>query len=301
MPTVKGINSILFIADNAPDEAYALRRAVELAGAWCARLVVMDVLEVSAVEGAVLRRLHPLVGLQDKLLKAREEELNAMIAPYASSGLDIRIKVDTGRLHLEAVRSISRGGHKLLIKGAKGPVQEPRAIGPMDARLIRLCPCPVMILRDLPRGPVLAAVALDSSQGEEGRGDDALLRLANTLAAMNGTPLHLAHAWELPDAKVLRAVSSADESELLRLKIEEAHRALLDKMIARNPTISVIPHLLEGWASHTIPKLVEELQVELLVVGAARKEAQECPALGSILEVIIHQVGCSILVAKPSH
>jgi universal stress protein E len=300
MSTVKGINSILFIADNAPDEAYALRRAVELAGAWCARLVVMDVLEVSAVEGTVLRRLHPLVGLQEKLLKARAEELTAMVAPYASSGLDIRVKVDSGRLHLEAVRSITRGGHKLLIKGAKGPVQEPRAIGPMDARLIRLCPCPVMILRDLPRGPVLAAVALDSSLGEEGRSDDSLLRLAHTMAVMNDMPLHLAHAWELPDAKVLRAVSSADESKLLRAKIEAAHRELLEKMIARHPSIAATSHLLEGWASHTIPKLVSELQVELLVVGAARKGAEECPALGSILEVIIHQVGCSILVAKPS-
>jgi nucleotide-binding universal stress UspA family protein len=299
MTTVKGINSILFIADNAPDEGYALKRAVELAEAWRARLVVMDVLEVSALEGVVLRRIHHLVGLQEKLLQARKNELETMVAPYAASGLDIRVKVGTGRLHFEVVRAISRGGHKLLIKGAKGPAQEPRAIGPMDSRLIGLSPCPVMILREQPRGPILAAVALDTGYGEEGSVDSALLRLSDALARMNETSLHLAHAWELPDAKVLRAVSSADDTELLRVKIEEAHRALLEKMIECHPHIPVIPHLLEGWASHTIPRLVAELQVELLVIGSAQKGAGECPALGSILEVIIHQVGCSILVVKP--
>ncbi len=299
MSGIRGFNSILFIADNAPDEQYALRRAVEMASQWQARLVVMDVLELSALEGDVLRRVNPTVKLQERLLQAREEALHRMILPYASLGMDIRVRVGIGRLHTEAVRAISRGGHKLLIKGAKGPAQEPRAIGPMDSRLIRLSPCPVMILREQTRGAVLAAVALDTTHGDEGRGDNALLRVAHIFAAINDVPLHLVHAWELPDAKVLRAVSSADDSELLRDQIEDAHKALLEKMIARHPHIPVIPHLQEGWASHVVPKLIDELQVELLVIGAAGKEGLECPTMGSILEVILYQVRCSILVVKP--
>lgn len=299
MSSVKGITSILFIADSAPDEHYALRRAVAMATAWQARLVVMDVLELSSLEGDVLRRVNPAIKLQERLLRAREEALQTMIQPYASLGLDIRVKVGIGRLHLEAVRAISRSGHKLLVKGAKGPAQEPRAIGPMDSRLIRLSPCPVMILRERPPGPVLAAVALSTSHGEEGLVDSALLRLAHTFAVFDEVPLHLVHAWELPDAKVLRAVSSADDSELLREQIEGAHRALLEKMISRHPQIPVIPHLQEGWASHVVPKLIDELQVGLLVIGAAGKGGAECPTMGSILEVILYQAGCSILVVKP--
>ncbi|MCW9028930.1 MAG: universal stress protein, partial [Kangiella sp.] len=241
----------------------------------------------------------PGVKLQEKLLLAREAALQEMIRPHASTGLEIRVKVGIGRLHLEAVRAIRRSGHKLLIKGARGPAQDPRAIGPMDSRLIRLSPCPVMILRERVRGPILAAVALDTSHGNEGLGDDALIRLGHTFAAMNDLPLHVVHAWELPDAKVLRAVSSVDDSEFLRGQIELAHTGLLEKIIARHPHIPLIPHLQEGWASHVVPKLIDELQVELLVIGAEGKEGSECPTLGSILEVILYQVGCSILVVKP--
>jgi len=298
MPSIKGISSILFIADNAPDERYAFEKTVAIAHKFQARIVIMDVLELSALEGEAIREIHLIVNLQEKLLEVRTKELQDMIAPYLSSGLEMRIKVRIGRLHLEAVHAINRGGHKLLIKGAKGPKNHPQAIGPMDTRLIHHAHCPVLILRQQKPGPVISAVALGSTHGNDSQIEDLVYRFGDALADMSQTTLHLAHAWELPDEKILRAVGTENENELLRLKIKESHQALVNKMMARHPNIKASPHLLEGWASNVIPKLVDELQAGMLVMGFNQRNAQGNRVPGSILEVILHLITCSVMIVK---
>ncbi|MCW8825282.1 MAG: universal stress protein [Gammaproteobacteria bacterium] len=298
MTGIKGINSILFIADNAPDERYAFKKTVDFAQKFQARIVIMDVLELSALEGDVIRKVHSIANLQEKLLEVRTKELQDMIAPYLSSGVEMRIKVRIGRLHQEAVQAISRGGHKLLVKSIKGPKNHPQSIGPMDTRLIHHVPCPVLILRKHNPGPVISAVALTSNHGDESLIEDQVFRFGHALADMSQTTLHLAHAWELPDEKILRAVGTENENELLRLRIRESHQYLIDKMMARHPEIIASPHLLEGWASSVIPKLVDELQAGMLILGFNQRNVQGNMTPGSILEVILHLANCSIMIIK---
>ncbi len=299
MPGIKGINSIIFIADSAPDEDFALKRTMEIAKSWNARVMVMDVIELSTLEGDVLRSEYPQLKLQEKLLKAREEEIRNIIRPYTDQGTEIKIKVSTGRYHHAVIHAITRGGHKLLIKAPKGPKQEPGAIGPMDRRIISRAPCPVLLLRDIQATAILAAVALDQRHDPTLKSDDMLVRFASAVAEIRQVPLHLVHAWDLPDEKILRAVSSASESEHLKQKIEKAHQELLNKLLQRHPDTTATTHLVEGWASHIVPRLVKELNISLLVIGASQKEKSDYCRLGSISEVILQQVECSALIIKP--
>ena len=299
MPGIKGINSILFIADNAPEEDFALKRTMEIAKSWNARVVVMDVIELSTLEGDILRSEYPQMKMQEKLTAAREEELRCKIRPYADAGVEIKIKVSTGRYHHAVIRAITRSGHKLLVKAPKGPHQDPSTIGPMDRRIISRAPCPVLLLRDIQATAVLASLALDQRHDVTLKLDDTLVNFAMAISEIRQVPLHLVHAWELPDEKILKAVSSATESENLKHKIEKAHQRLLNNLLDRHPGITATSHLIEGWASHAVPKLVKDLDISLLVLGASQKERSDYCRIGSISEVILQQVSCSILIIKP--
>ena len=300
MSVIKGINGIAFIADNGPDEGYALRRTIELAREWNARVLVMDVIELGTLEGELLRNEYPDGRIQGRLVDARLEELREKTAPYADQGVEIKVKVSSGRYHHEVVRAIIKSGCRLLIKAPKGPKLDPGAIGPMDRRLIAGSPCPILLMRDIDASGVLASISLDSRHDLTLKSDKLVIEFADLAARMRRVPLHLVHAWELPDERILRAVSSAAESDHFRRRIEEAHQRLLDKFLGKHPQIDATLHLMEGWASNVVPDLVKDLDISLLVIGASRKEkADGCP-LGSILEVILSHTACSILITKPA-
>lgn len=299
MAGIKGINSIIFIADNAPEEDFALRRTMEIAKSWNARVMVMDVIELSTLEGDVIRRDYPQLKLQEKLTRAREDELKNKIRPYTEQGIEIKTKVTTGRYHHAVIHAITRGGHKLLIKAPKGPKQNPCAIGPMDRRIISRATCPVLLLRDIQATAVLASVALDQRHDPTLKRDDTIIDFASEVSAIRQVPLHLVHTWEVPDEKILRAVSSETESEHLKQSIERAHNDLLTSLLGRHPNLTATTHLLEGWASHIVPKLVKELDISFLVIGASQKDHIDSCRLGSISEVILQQIECSVLIIKP--
>lgn len=297
---MKGVNSILFVADGAPDERYALERAMIYAASWGSRLVVMDVIEIPALEATVLKSVYPQTNILERLHQSRSEELEAMVSSCRVAGCDVRVTVSSGRLHTEVVKRVTRGGHKLLIKAARGPAHNPRGMGPMDLRLIRLSPCSVMVLRETAEhsGVLLAAAALDGPRGVQEALEQRQLWFGRLLASQEGAALHLAHAWDIPDARVLRAVSSDTQNSELRDYIEETHSRLLTQLVASAQGVEITPHLLEGWASHVIPRLVEELKVEMLLLGSRESGADNCPSLGSILHVILHQVNCPVLICK---
>jgi universal stress protein E len=58
-------------------------------------------------------------------------------------------------------------------------------------------------------------------------------------------------------------------------------------------------HLLEGEAGILIPKLAEEQQIDLIVMGTVARTGIEGYFIGNTAETVLNHASCSVLSVKP--
>ena len=58
-------------------------------------------------------------------------------------------------------------------------------------------------------------------------------------------------------------------------------------------------HLVNGWARKEIPALIRELRADLVVMGTVARTGISGLLMGNTAEMILTQIDCSVLAAKP--
>jgi len=58
-------------------------------------------------------------------------------------------------------------------------------------------------------------------------------------------------------------------------------------------------HLIKGWARKEIPALIRELGADLVVMGSVARTGISGLLMGNTAEMILTQIDCSVLAAKP--
>src|SRR5579884_2606477 len=172
---------------------------------------------------SLMRDMPPGSALRERI-RARVEEKRRHLERVADrlreQGLDVRTSVRWDFPIFEAiVRQVLRSGPSLLIvpAGASGHARAPRgatginqgiaAAGPApltytDARLIEVCPCPLLLLRTeqvYREGPVVAAIDPGHAHDKPAELDDRIVAAAKTLSsALADAPVHVYHAVPPP-------------------------------------------------------------------------------------------------------
>ena len=109
--------------------------------------------------------------------------------------------------------------------------------------------------------------------------------------------VHLAGVVHYPSAYLLAGeyvpeVALADEREHMAADLKTAHAVLADK------GLNVIDHLVVGEPVDVITKLVEQLGIELLILGHPRSRSFALRWWrGSVDALLLERVRCSILIA----
>jgi nucleotide-binding universal stress UspA family protein len=156
-------------------------------------------------------------------------------------------------------------------------------------------------------------VALDWDPGnrENDRMNEQLLDMGLSLALSDFSELHLVHAWQLEHESFLRSpwTNLTDEEvdamvqderkkheDWLQALVTSATEALGDEVLGYlKPEI----HLLQGPASHAVPRCVRELGAELVVMGTVARTGIPGFIIGNTAERILTQLDCSVLAMKP--
>lgn len=143
---------------------------------------------------------------------------------------------------------------------------------------------------DAPYRSIAAAI-------DGGRGDERIVAVARTLAAMgNGADLSIVHVASVPPPMVgdlgysgwLGVGATIDPSPFL-----DAGRILLDE-IAQPGEEQV---LLDGYPADAVCQFVEDEKIELLVIGAHRGAGRL--ALGSFASYVGQHAPCPVLIVRP--
>ncbi|GAB3309869.1 universal stress protein [Geodermatophilus aquaeductus] len=192
----------------------------------------------------------------------------------------------------DALADAARGADLLVLgsRGVGGVVG--LVIGSTVTAVLTAPPCPVLVLPDpttavvRPRATVVAAV--------EGRpGDDAVLAVAFTEAAMRGTDLLAVHAWQ--DVALETALLSAGPLVDWAGVLADEQRVLAEALAGwreKEPDVTVREAVVRERPARAL--LAAGLTAELLVVGGRRHRG--LGRLGSTTHAVAHRAPCPIVV-----
>ena len=288
--------NILFVALGADPQTSALVSEAEaLVKANDADLTVYGV----APEAPKLQRALRLGDRDETVTEVVVGSLQNQLETLATTlGIPTaRVRVGVGPPPVEVVREVLRSDHDLVIVASDG--RDDRAA--IVRRILRLCPCPVWVLRpDFTGARVLAAVDPD----DDPRLNRLILHLAASQAERYRGELHAVHAWEPYGHSALVSGDYMPVSPRLITslvdEVERAHRrafeALLeDAGLDAKPTT----HLVDGPPVQAITGLIDRYGIDLLVMGSVGRSGMDGLIVGNTAEQVFGKVRCSMLVVKP--
>ncbi len=312
-----GFNDILLVLTADVDETAALGYAATLAEDHRSALTVVEVLTETSTD--VEQGVSSPDELEEQMSENRRRRLEALVARL-NVGLDIQTKVLVGRPHEAITREVVSNGRDLVLKATEGGngLKE-RLFGDNDSRLLKTCPCPVLLFRSIPPKPyrhrlVCAGVYQDENPG--GRRDDRyainhrILENAAWLATAQFAELHIVHVWEAYGEQYLRSGRSslhfdADnyvESEQKRNKqalntcLSELRESIASDVL---PAFNPVCHLVKGSHRDEIVRLAVSLEADLVVVGDLAHSGINGLIIESAAEAITKHLDCSVLIVKP--
>jgi len=197
---------------------------------------------------------------------------------------------------IEIIRRVQRGENDLVIVGRRN-APGAHAFGSVAKKLLRKCPCPVWVVNPiapLVHERVMAATDLTPV-------GDRAIELAASVARACECHLHVVHAWQLPMSLQMAAQRNpeGDHAER-RAKIqgdaEEQISATLERVA---PDVDAEVYVACDSPSRLVRRGVEELGIDLLVMGTLSREGVPGLLMGNTAERILGKVECSVLTIKP--
>jgi len=129
------------------------------------------------------------------------------------------------------------------------------------------------------------------------------MELATSLARIEGSELHVAHAWSLYGESLMTGFIRMSQSEVDKLvrQTRKKHQDRITELVVKHapglPNGRI--HLLKGNAEALIPALTKRRKFELIVMGTICRTGLAGFIVGNTAENILQQVNCSVLTVKP--
>lgn len=304
---MRRFQDILYATRGVSDEIDSLKQALSLARNDAAALHVV-------VFGPILPRnlAEYQAGYETSLADRLKASVAAAQAALKMNPGDVRVTVDVDcgddSLAVRIVRRSLRNAHDLLIKQAESTDRRP-GFRALDMQLLRLCPCPVWLCRPISRSraEMRVAVAVDAQSTEPAGNDLALqlLRLSRALADTCSGELSIVSCWDfeledyfrrspwiqMPEQEIAANVNKADREHELALQALIQQSAIDGRMNVHRP---------RGRPEQEIPRLIDSLQIDVLVMGTVARTNIAGFGIGNTAENAFGEIKCSLLALKPN-
>jgi universal stress protein E len=183
--------------------------------------------------------------------------------------------------------------------GAKAPL-----FGSTSMHLMRKCPCPVWVIKPTRRRHykrVLAAVDVDAPTPESSSLNNKILGIALSLARLEGSELHVFHAWSWLGGSLVRGRIGSAETNQWQREIRSSRKGLLDSLLQEFDMegVAVSSHLAKGEARWLIPRFAKKKGIDVIVMGTVCRTGIAGLLIGNTAERILQDVNCSVLALKP--
>lgn len=287
---------ILAALDLGGDSEAVLMRALQLAQAHEARLVLVHAIEADSLDQAAAASGCNEDGLRQAMERQARETIAGLLEGTAepeSAG----VRIEFGPAHAAIIATAEQLGADLVMlgPGARARALRGRVIGSTVDRVARTIGTTLLIVRTRPELPYRRiTVAVDFSPRS-----GAALRAARAVAP--AASMRLVHAVHVPDAfqqAMLRAGTSHADITSFRDRMAAKARADLAALAAGTAGAGrVATRVLKNEPGAALVRLSKGRGVDLLAMGADGRGAVRQALLGSVTRRLLAEAGCDVLVA----
>lgn len=296
---------LVALADPTARNSPAVARAAGIAKRTGAKLTLFHSLYSPYVAGEQFYSPDALQRDIEGAVNARKEELERLAKPLRDAGVNVHVRVRWDYpVHESIVREVMREKIDLLVIGSHRHGAAARLVlTNTDWQLIRLCPCPTLLVKTTKpyeRARVVAAVDPMHAHAKPEALDALLLSTGDAFAEAFGGKLHAAHFYTLatPFTSGLMVEPVPMPVEVAELHQKEV-KAAFEKLAAKYALGPKRAHLRVGLPVDELPELVKELEAHLVVMGAVSRSTLKRLFIGNTAERVIDKLDCDVLVVKP--
>ncbi|MDA8743901.1 universal stress protein [Rubripirellula amarantea] len=300
---MKNFKHILVYAGTEQPEV-AVTRAAQLALENNASLTLMDVVKPIPKALGLMTDVAKPDELEKLVAADRRRRLLDLASEISDTGLQLDVLVAIGDPATEITRQVVSDQYDLVVKTADGFSPAGRLFGSIAKSLLRLCPCPVWLLKPQIHGEfdrVLAAIDVDSLDAKHADLNRKILELAYSIAQRDQAELHVVGAWQIWMEDAVRRNAGDDAVELLRKEHEAKVNKAIDELLQApySKSDDVHLHLRQGTPASVIRSVADEIEADLMVMGTVCRTGVAGFLIGNTAETVISDVTCSLLALKP--
>jgi universal stress protein E len=306
------VNHILVDMDPTKKQQPALSRAIVLAKKFNASIELLLIVYNSGLMNQWFIDDERLEVIKKSIMASYKHWLDSYVKEVTNAEISVSVDVRWHTPIYEGIiKKIKDSNADLLIKSTH---QHPKVnkifFTPNDWQLLKACPIPLLLTKAETAEEytgIMAAIDPSHSHGKPEGLDKVILDTTTSLANNLSASAHVAHCYEAAALPIWPGVGTSPvdmgtgiglspmEYENYIKELNAQHTELFEQMITNYDFTSESKHLVEGAASECLPKIVDDNNISLLVIGTTYKRG----LFGSTAEKILDNINCDIFSVKP--
>ena len=301
-------DTILAVIDPTVEDQPAMNRAAWLARQTNAELELLVCYYNEYLSGDRLFDSPSLEKARAEVIANQEKHLEELAEPLRSDGIVVRTSaVWDHPLYEGIIRKAVDSGADVVFKDTHHHSAAARALlTNTDWNLIRTCPMPLWLVkpRELEDKPTIVAAIDPMNQHDKPAAlDDEILHLSKLLGEKSNGAVHAFHSYD-PRIAVATATANAyipvslpfDEIEQ---QMHEDHQKRFSEITSFHGIADDSSHLVAGLAHEELPAIADELDADVVIMGAVARNRWKRLFIGATAERTLEHLPCDLVIVKP--
>jgi universal stress protein E len=307
------IKKILVDIDPDKQEQPALSKALHFAKQQPVTIKLLSCLYYPSVVASNLLTPKQLEKAQAEIIKINQGRLNKLMTQHSQENVTYESEVMWhSPIYQGILKVVNRFKPDLVIKAThQHKVIARRLFTPTDWYLLKACPVPILLVKNLKwthNTSVVAAIDPEHNLSKKSELDKNILKAGFSMSTSLGMPLHALHCfdpsyWDILLEAVDKSgmwadVFSVDEHQNESMVLEHLryqHNVKVVEECSEYVPNSENQHIVSGDINHVLPKTLTQLDAGILVLGTTYRTG----LLGSTAQRLIEAVDCDLLAVKP--
>lgn len=302
------ISTILAVIDPTVDKQPAMQRAAWLAAKTGAELELLICYYNEYLSGDRLFDSPSLEKARKEVIANQEQYLEELAEPLRKKGIVVRTSAVWDHPLFEGIvrQAIARDADVVFKDTHHHSIATRALLTNTDWSLIRTCPMPLWLVkpRDMDDSPVIVGAIDPMNQHDKPAAlDDEILHLCKMLGQKAGGAVHAFHSYD-PRIAVATATANAyipvslpfDEIEQ---QMHEDHQKRFGEITSFHEIDEEHSHLVAGLAHEELPAIAEEVDADIVVMGAVARNRWKRLFIGATAERTLEHLPCDLIIVKP--
>ncbi len=304
---MKDIKHILVVMQPMSDHQPALIQAIKIAKETSATIELFLAAYHKDIVSPWGFDKEQVAALQQEYLASKLRWLETYLPCVVEQGLTIKLDVVWHKNITTAIcEKLAQSEADLVVKSTHQSSRLNKILfNPSDWQLLQHCQVPLLLTRSLTEAPyktIMAAVDPSQTHNKPKALDKIILDMTIGLVALFESEIHVCHCYQPLGAELWQGMNAIGgdhgmntmDFESYHQSIKHHHERLFNELVDDYGFAEGVTHLQVGSADYELPKLVEETQADLLIMGMA----EENLFVGNTVEKILDNVNCDILSVK---